>query len=63
MQTFGCPCPRDDNTIKPEHIVRHFWLPTTNDITFQGRHRANNLYLSAKELENRFQGVKIAIWT
>jgi hypothetical protein len=53
----------EDNTIEPEHIVRHFWLPATNDNRFQVRHRSNNLYLTARELETRFEGVKIAIWT
>lgn len=53
----------DDNAIEPEHIIRHFWLPVTNDIRFQVPHRSNNLYLTAKQLENRFEGVKIAIWS
>ncbi|KAJ9115539.1 hypothetical protein QFC24_006948 [Naganishia onofrii] len=53
----------DEENLVPEDIVRHYWISNTNDIKFQVRHRQTYLYLTAKQLEDRFGCINITIWT
>lgn len=51
----------DEKTIEVTDIARHFWT-RTNDIRYQVANRGRNFYLTATELQDRFEGVKIALW-
>ncbi|KAJ9115724.1 hypothetical protein QFC24_006907 [Naganishia onofrii] len=50
----------DVQYVEPEDIVRHYWI--RGDIKYTFCHNGHRYYMTAEQMEDRFGGVKFALW-
>ncbi|KAJ9098015.1 hypothetical protein QFC20_006046 [Naganishia adeliensis] len=52
----------EEGNVEPCDVERHFWT-RNGDIKYWVHHKGERLYLTAEQIEDRFNGVKCALWT